>query len=258
MKLQFYKYHGTGNDFILIDNRKGNVILSKDQIRFLCHRRFGIGADVLMLLKANTEYDFEMDYYNSDGAVGSMCGNGGRCITAFAVYLGVIERKAEFVASDGPHKAIVEEDGLIKLQMVDVHRVNEKHDCFFLDTGSPHYVKFVNDVEQVDVYNEGKKIRFDQNFHPDGTNVNFVSVNEKGIAVRTYERGVEDETYSCGTGSVASAIAHYLVNKSFNSKIPVKTLGGNLEISFNEDAGKFTNVYLKGPAKLIFKGEIEL
>jgi diaminopimelate epimerase len=256
MRLQFYKYHGTGNDFILIDNRQNEVRLTKEQINFLCHRRFGIGADGLMLLKSHKNYDFEMDYYNSDGARGTMCGNGGRCITAFAKHLGIIGDSTEFIASDGPHQASIDENELVKLKMIDVERIEENEGYSFLDTGSPHYVEFVDDVTKIDVYAKGKEIRYSEKYKAEGTNVNFVSAEEQGIAVRTYERGVEDETYSCGTGSVASAIAFYKRNKLSDFVIPIKTLGGNLEVTFKEKNNKFTDVFLKGPAKMVFKGEI--
>ncbi len=256
MRLQFYKYHGTGNDFILIDNRQNEVKLTKEQISFLCHRRFGIGADGLMLLKSHKDYDFEMDYYNSDGARGTMCGNGGRCITAFAKHLGIIGNNTEFIASDGPHQASIDENELVKLKMIDVEKIEVNEDHLFLDTGSPHYVAFVNDVQKVDVFGKGKEVRYSEKYKPEGTNVNFVSLEEKGIAVRTYERGVEDETYSCGTGSVASALAFYKMNDISDSIVPIKTLGGNLEVSFSENGNKYTEVFLKGPAKLVFEGEI--
>lgn len=257
MMLQFCKYHGTGNDFILIDNRKKRVQLNKEQIKFLCHRRYGIGADGLMFLKSHDDYDFEMEYYNSDGAVGTMCGNGGRCIVAFAKYLGIIKNIASFIASDGPHEATVDENELVKLKMIDVDKIVEQKDYFFLDTGSPHYIEWVNDIDDIDVYNRGKEIRYSEKF-TGGTNVNFVATKKGAIAVRTYERGVEDETYSCGTGSVAAAIAHYQKNQPRVSIIPVKTLGGNLEVSFEKQNDKFINIFLKGPAKLVFQGEIEL
>lgn len=258
MQLQFYKYHGTGNDFILLDNRTGSIKLAKEQIRFLCHRRFGIGADGLMLLKSHPDFDFEMDYYNSDGSGGTMCGNGGRCIVAFAKHLGIIQNETLFIASDGPHQASVDGNHLVKLKMIDVENIEDNDDHYFLDTGSPHYVKFVEDVHKVDVYTKGKEIRYNEKYSKDGTNVNFVSMEKGGIAVRTYERGVEDETYSCGTGSVASAIAYYKINRLSKPVIPIKTLGGELEVSFEESKGQFTNVFLKGPARLVYKGEVTL
>jgi len=259
MLIHFYKYHGTGNDFILIDNRKLFVDkISVDMIKRLCNRRFGIGADGLMLLKSSNAYDFEMDYYNSDGSGGTMCGNGGRCIAAFAKYLGIIDKTGHFLASDGLHDVYIDDQNLVKLKMVSVDKIDEQETYSFLYTGSPHYIQFVEDTSCIDVFNEGKKIRYDEKFKPGGTNVNFVSINNNFLSVRTYERGVEGETYSCGTGSVASAIAY---SSRFNLKqntIDIKTLGGNLQVSFEEKDNKFENVYLKGPAVLVFEGDIEI
>lgn len=259
MLIQFYKYHGTGNDFILIDNRTHQYDqLTREQIKTLCTRRFGIGSDGLMLLKSHPEFDFEMDYYNSDGSGGTMCGNGGRCITAFAKKLNIIDSNAKFVASDGPHESFIDKTGMVKLKMVDVSAIEMNEGYSFLHTGSPHYVQFVNSVDDVNVYQTGKQIRNSEPYKKEGTNVNFVSQEKNGIAVRTYERGVEDETYSCGTGSVASAIAYYVKNKSKDTIVPVKTLGGNLTISFVENNMQFTEVFLQGPAEFVFKGEIEI
>ncbi|MDF1550216.1 MAG: diaminopimelate epimerase, partial [Bacteroidales bacterium] len=196
MLLHFYKYHGTGNDFILIDNRdKRFDNLNRNQIKVLCSRRFGIGADGLMLLKSHPDFDFEMAYYNADGSGGSMCGNGGRCITAFAKKLGIINANTKFLASDGPHDASIDENGLVKLKMIDVPVYEQQDEFSFINTGSPHYVKFVKNVAEVNVYESGKSIRYSEQFQKEGTNVNFVSAEQDGISVRTYERGVEDETY---------------------------------------------------------------
>jgi diaminopimelate epimerase len=259
MLIHFYKYHGAGNDFIIIDNRKKLLDkLSKDQIKKLCHRRFGIGADGLMLLKANPGYHFEMDYYNSDGSGGSMCGNGGRCITAFARHLGIIDIDAHFLASDGPHEASFDNKNLVKLKMVNVNYLEENDEYSFLNTGSPHYVRFVPDVNSVEVFNEGRKVRYSEKFRQEGTNVNFVSKIENGIAVRTYERGVEDETYACGTGSVASAIAYFSKFHLNQNTIDIKTLGGFLQVSFEKVGNNYENVYLKGPAILVFEGDVEI
>jgi diaminopimelate epimerase len=258
MMLHFYKYHGTGNDFILVDGREGLTNLTSEQIKKLCHRRFGVGTDGLMILKNIPDFDFQMNYYNSDGSGGTMCGNGGRCIVAFAKHLGIIGNETRFLASDGPHLASIDNQGLVKLKMLDVDYIKETETYSFLNTGSPHHVKFVENADLVNVIEEGKKIRYSDDYKPGGTNVNFVSECDSGIYVRTYERGVEDETYSCGTGSVASAIAYYSRNNSIGTKIPVKTLGGLLEISFDAIDGKFINVYLKGPAKFVFEGKIEI
>ena len=259
MQLPFYKYHGTGNDFILIDNR--NLLIQNintEQIRKLCHRRFGIGADGLMLLKSSSDYDFEMDYYNSDGSGGTMCGNGGRCIVAFARHLGIIDTSTKFIASDGPHEAQFNDEGEVNLKMQNVNTIEENEEYSFLHTGSPHYVRFVFDVNSIDVLTEGKKVRNSEQFKKEGTNVNFVSKIGTGLAVRTYERGVEDETYSCGTGSVASAIAYYSKFNLNQVPINIKTLGGNLQVSFNKIGNNYKNVYLKGPAVLVFEGKIDI
>jgi len=258
MTLQFYKYQGTGNDFILIDGREGLNNLSAEQIKQLCHRRFGIGADGLMILRNVTDFDFKMEYFNSDGYGGTMCGNGGRCIVAFARDLGIISTQARFLASDGPHVANIDENGLVNLKMLDVETINENEKHSVLNTGSPHYVKFVADADTENILEQGRKIRYSEEFKPAGTNVNFVSKTSTGIYVRTYERGVENETYSCGTGSVASAIASYSRDKSLGNNILVKTLGGQLEISFETTNNQYNNVYLKGPATFVFEGRISI
>jgi diaminopimelate epimerase len=259
MGIHFYKYHGTGNDFILIDNRDNKVkSLKIEQIRNLCHRRFGIGADGLMLLKTHPQYHFEMDYYNSDGSGATMCGNGGRCITAFARDLGIIEDKVEFIASDGLHEAYFETQNLVCLKMQDINSIEEYPEYSFLNTGSPHYISFVKDTKLIDVFNEGKKVRYSDKFKAEGTNVNFVSILSNGLAVRTYERGVEDETFSCGTGSVAAAIAWFMRSDKRNTKIEISTMGGKLEVSFKANEQHFTDIYLKGPAVKVFEGEVEI
>lgn len=261
MKLNFSKYHGAGNDFILIDNRLNEIVLTKDQIAFLCNRHFGIGADGLMLLNAHKTYDFRMLYYNSDGNESSMCGNGGRCITAFASDLGIIKEKAHFIAIDGEHTSEVIEDSgkekTVKLKMSDVSDYDVFDDFYVINTGSPHYVKFVENVNDTDVYNLGKAIRNDQRFAPKGLNVNFVQIEENQLFVRTYERGVENETLACGTGVTASALVYS--NFINANKIDIKTLGGNLSVSFEKKTDKcFQNIYLQGPAKFVFATDIEL
>lgn len=259
-RIQFFKYQGTGNDFVLIDNRdfsfdSGNV----DLIESLCHRRFGIGADGLMLLEPSETTSFTMRYYNSDGRESTMCGNGGRCIAAFAVNRGVVNSGEyfSFDAVDGVHEALVDDEA-VKLKMVNVDGYQEKNDGIFMDTGSPHFIKFVDDPEQVDVFKEGKYWRSHSSFAPGGTNVNFVGKPIDGeIQMRTFERGVEDETWSCGTGAVASAIASAIrIGKgtSFGMKVP----GGKLTVSFDvAETGGFENVWLNGPAKYVFEGFIE-
>ena len=206
MKVVFHKYHGSGNDFILIDNRNGWIDPLEDSvIKNLCDRKFGIGADGLILLTDHPDMDFEMSYFNADGLEGSMCGNGARCITAFAQKLGLAGNPTRFQACDGPHEAITEDAG-IRVTMSDVTGIKLQNDHYFLNTGSPHAVFFRDDVETMDVYEEGRKIRYQRQYGEAGTNVNFIRKLRKGLYVRTYERGVENETLSCGTGVVAAAI----------------------------------------------------
>ena len=259
MKLNCYKYQGTGNDFVLIDNRDNSISLSIEQIKWLCDRRFGIGADGLMLLELAPNVDFKMVYYNSDGNESSMCGNGGRCITAFAKKIGVIENEAKFIAIDGLHEAKIIEDW-ISLKMNDVRNIEVGNDFFYLNTGSPHYVKFVSDLENVDVYSEGKKIRYNSRFEAEGTNVNFIEKKENELFVRTYERGVENETLSCGTGVTTAALVTAISGASTTkNNCAIKTLGGNLNVKFEKVLeNTFYNIWLEGPATFVFKTEIEL
>jgi diaminopimelate epimerase len=259
MKIHFYKYQGTGNDFIVLDNRNWSyTALSVERIHQLCDRRFGIGADGMMLLNSKTGYDFEMKYYNSDGREGSMCGNGGRCLVKFAHQLGIRKEKYRFSAIDGDHEAEMDGEGKVRLKMKDVESIREYHGDFILDTGSPHYVKIVSDVMDYDVYGKGTEIRYSADFTKEGINVNFVEQKDPDhIMVRTYERGVEDETLSCGTGVTASALACYHNDVGYNH-VSVTTRGGKLEVEFDRsDNNRFTNVWLGGPADLVFEGEVE-
>lgn len=258
MELHFYKYHGTGNDFIIADNRNNNINLRQEQVAYLCHRHFGIGADGLMLLEEADGYDFKMAYYNSDGNESTMCGNGGRCLTAFAKHIGVVDQEANFIAIDGPHHATIDDDGIVTLAMQNVSDINNFNDHSELNTGSPHYVSLVDDVNTVDVFSEGRRIRNLDKYQPKGINVNFVSIAPDGINVRTYERGVENETMSCGTGVTACAIIQANNNTgSFNTLI--HTPGGDLHVSFDINVrGKAENVKLTGPATLIFDGTIKI
>lgn len=252
--MQFYKYQGTGNDFILIDNRSQAITLSTEQIRFLCDRKFGIGADGLMLLSNEDGYDFKMTYYNSDGNESSMCGNGGRCIVAFAKQLSIINDTAFFVAIDGQHIAEIIEGGIVKLKMNDVDTISIADGHTILNTGSPHYIKWVKNTEEVDVYNEGREIR--NAYSAAGINVNFVEQSEKGLKVRTYERGVENETLSCGTGVTASAIAATCSSVGA-FQYAIDTPGGTLQVAFTKySATSAKDIYLIGPATFVFKGEI--
>lgn len=254
MKFYFNKYHGTGNDFIVIDNRKQVINPSDNSLfRLLCDRHFGVGADGLMLLGKEEGYDFRMTYFNSDGNESTMCGNGGRCMVAFARKLGIIESKAMFIASDGIHPATIE-DGIVSLGMSDVEppvTINGNH---FINTGSPHYIVPVPDVSKVDVYSAGKKLRHSKVFAPGGVNVNFVESAGDGIIVRTFERGVEAETLSCGTGVTASAISCRWGKAMGEQVVKVNTIGGRLEVSYNIGQGPITDVFLKGPAEFVFEG----
>jgi diaminopimelate epimerase len=260
MEIHFYKYQGTGNDFVLIDDRQRTLQLTNEQVAHICDRRFGIGADGLMLLQSEPGFDFRMLYYNSDGKEGSMCGNGGRCITAFAKKLGAADTKFKFIAVDGAHEAIIEENGKVSLKMGDVKNIEMNGDHYYLNTGSPHYVKKVTDLSKFDVAEEGKKIRYNDRFKEEGTNVNFIEKKEDGLHVRTYERGVEDETYSCGTGVTAAALVAALEGISDSKKnCRIHTLGGELEVTFDRVLEQnFYNIWLKGPAEFVYEGKINL
>lgn len=255
MKLTFHKYHGTGNDFILIDDRKKSFPEGVALIRQLCHRHFGIGADGLILIRHHSEYDFEMVYYNADGSQ-SMCGNGSRCAVLFASTLGLAGPESNFLSTDGPHFATLEGD-TVAVQLHDVKSVTDHGDTMFINTGSPHYIEFVEDVESLQVEPKGKEIRYSREFYPAGTNVNFVELlRDDTIFVRTYERGVEAETLSCGTGVTACSIAAFF--KGYKSPVKVRTLGGELEVSFVHSDNHFEKVFLKGPATFVYEGQIEM
>ncbi len=256
--IHFYKYQGAGNDFIIIDNRLQQLRLNTQQIHFLCDRKMGIGADGLMLLEASDDHHFKMVYFNADGNESTMCGNGGRCITAFAQHLGLIQNKATFSAIDGEHEAIFTADGLIALQMNDVENIAHYDTHSILNTGSPHYVVWANDLEHINVVEQGRAIRNQEEFAPKGINVNFTASLNDGLFVRTYERGVEDETLSCGTGVSAAAIAA-TKDALGNFETNIKTLGGPLKVSFTKNtANSAINVVLTGPAKRVFEGQIHL
>jgi diaminopimelate epimerase len=260
MKLSFYKYHGTGNDFIIIDNREHLFPYGTELIRHLCDRRFGIGADGLMTLTKVADYPFAMRYYNSDGNESSMCGNGGRCIVAFANKLGIIKEGADFLAIDGPHEAYIPKSDYVKLRMQDVEHILQYGSDFFADTGSPHYVKFMDEIDTMDVRIEGRKVRYSKEFGNDGTNVNFVKVLGNGeIKMRTYERGVEDETWSCGTGTVASAIITSFKFQHDINSFSIQAPGGTLKVLFERKGPEeFRNIWLEGPALFVYQGDIEI
>jgi diaminopimelate epimerase len=258
MKITFNKYQGAGNDFIIIDNRKelinpDNMVL----INKLCDRRFGIGADGLILVSAHDKGDFEMKYFNSDGKIGSMCGNGGRCTAHFARKWQIAGINQKFMAYDGLHEAEVGED-TVRLQMGNVNDYKIINGNYFIDTGSPHYVVFTKDIDKIDVNEEGKKIRWAPEFAPGGTNVNFVEINDNGLYIRTFERGVEEETLACGTGVTASAIASVLKGHFDTGSVSVKARGGNLKVELRINNGKVSNIWLNGPATFVYEGEIEI
>jgi diaminopimelate epimerase len=255
----FYKYQGTGNDFVMIDNRDETFPKNDTKlVAQLCDRRFGIGADGLILLENANGTDFRMVYFNSDGNPSTMCGNGGRCIVAFANMLGLIENETEFEAVDGRHHATIADDGTVSLHMKDVNTVTVYEDYVFLDTGSPHHVELVDDLETMDVKHIGANIRNSGLYGSAGTNVNFVyQIDSDTFSVRTYERGVEDETFSCGTGVTAVAIAMKLQGKTGANNITLLTPGGQLSVSFTQVDRQFKDVYLTGPARFVFKGEAE-
>ncbi len=259
MKIHFYKYQGTGNDFILIDNRN-NTFPKKDVklIQKLCDRRFGIGADGLILLESSEKSDFTMIYFNADGSEGTMCGNGGRCIVAFAKQLNIIGKETTFVAVDGLHFASIKNDS-VNLQMIDINTVEEFENYSFLNTGSPHHVCFNDNITNINIKKLGSKIRYGAPYFNEGTNVNFAEqISENSFKVRTYERGVEDETLACGTGVTAVAIAANKLNKTKDNTINIEVLGGHLEVSFKREGNSYTNVFLKGPAQFVFEGNITI
>lgn len=261
MKLHFYKYQATGNDFIMIDNRSNSIRLSTEQVYALCNRHFGIGADGLILLSVDSECDFYMTYFNSDGNESTMCGNGGRCITAFASMLKLIGKTARFNAIDGLHQSIITdqsgENMHIRLKMKDVDEIIKTENSFTLNTGSPHWITFAEKIGLLDMVKEGMKIRYSSNFVQDGINVNFAEIHDDFLFIRTYERGVEEETLSCGTGVTASAIA-YSFEYNVASPVKIKTKGGELKVSFTKTGSSYQNIWLEGPAKSVFEGDVEI
>lgn len=257
MEQKFYKYQGTGNDFVMIDNRQKTFDKNNTKlVAHLCDRRFGIGADGLILLENHDTHDFKMVYYNADGNQSTMCGNGGRCLVAFAKQLGVINDRASFEAIDGVHHATIEKD-LVHLQMQDVSSINNKENYLFLDTGSPHHVQFEDAIATFNIKDKGASIRYGSLYGKVGANINFVKKIEHNIfRLRTYERGVEDETLSCGTGATAAAIAMHYTGQTKNNNVILKVEGGALEVRFNVENGIYNNVWLIGPAVYVFKGVI--
>jgi diaminopimelate epimerase len=253
--LQFYKYHGTGNDFIMIDDRENLFpVTDKLLIRKLCHRRFGIGADGIILISNHEEMDFEMMYFNADGST-SMCGNGARCAVQLAHDLHIIANQCTFMAPDGKHDALVF-PGKIKLEMNNASAPEKVLSGFFIDTGTDHYVQLVENVADFPVVNKGRQLRYHERFFPAGTNVNFVEqIGKEKLKIRTYERGVEDETYSCGTGVTAASLV-VAAEQNMSSPVTLETQGGMLEVEFEFSDNTFRHVYLSGPAEKVFEGTV--
>ncbi|CAM2772745.1 diaminopimelate epimerase [Flavobacterium frigoris] len=260
MQIEFYKYQGTGNDFVMIDNRLGTFPKENTKlVAHLCDRRFGIGGDGLILLENDPKSDFKMVYYNSDGSQSTMCGNGGRCLVAFAKKINVVENSTTFNAVDGMHHATVDEDGIVSLQMIDVLNIKKESDYTFLDTGSPHHVQVVEDLENYNVKEQGAAIRYSELYGKQGSNINFVKkIDATTFSLRTYERGVEDETLACGTGATATAIAMNATGTTDATSINLNVEGGKLVVSFDKKDNNYTNVFLKGPAEFVFEGTIEV
>lgn len=270
--MQFWKYQGAGNDFIMVDQRERQWLTraDTDRVAFLCDRHFGIGADGLILLQLREGFDFEMIYFNSDGRESTMCGNGGRCIVAFAHQLGIIRDQCRFLAIDGEHAARITEttqalapgEIWVELHMQDVRRVETSGEAYVLNTGSPHYVRFAERLEQLDMVREGRAVRYSEAFEKEGINVNIAAPLPEGFDIRTYERGVEDETLACGTGITAAAIAWHIRQNlpAHGQRVevsPIRARGGTLSVNFvARPDGSFSDIWLCGPARRVFSGEI--
>jgi diaminopimelate epimerase len=255
--MQFYKYQGTGNDFVMLDDRQARWDLANIQlVQALCHRKFGIGADGLILIRSHADYDFEVVYFNADGSQ-SFCGNGARCAVAFAFFLGIITQHTQFLAIDGPHEARFAR-GEVSLKMAKVSHISESLGDAFVHTGSPHHVRWVENLEDYPVLEQGQLLRHDPCYAPGGSNVNFVEkVSDNEIFVRTFERGVENETLSCGTGVTAAALVCGALTQQ--KSIQIRTLGGNLRVTFEGNAEEgFDNIWLIGPAQQVYAGQIQL
>jgi diaminopimelate epimerase len=258
MNLIFYKYQGAGNDFVFIDNRNGVFPKeNKNLISRLCNRHFGIGADGLILIEDHSETDFEMIYFNADSSQ-TMCGNGARCAVAFAKKLNMIENATQFTAYDGPHEAKINEDNTVSLEMIDVQKVEVKKDHVFANTGTVHHIELVDDLDNFPVFDTGRKLRYEIYGEP-GSNINFVEqTNDNTFKIRTYEKGVEDETLACGTGVTAAAIAMHKIGKTSENSVNLIAVGGNLSVEFNLVNGVYKDVVLTGPAKFVYQGSIEI
>lgn len=256
----FEKYHGAGNDFIMIKDIDNTIRLSTEEIASMCHRRLGIGADGLIIIRKIDNADYRMHYYNADGKESTMCGNGGRCVAAFAYDQEIAGPEQQFVGPDGPHSAKInsQTESLfsVTLRLNDVQSINEGQGFYTLDTGSPHYVTFAHSIDTMDVKNQGRKIRFSSQFAPEGLNVNFVEDKNGKLYVRTYERGVEDETLACGTGVTAAAVAWAKQKQISGGTIPIITRGGEMQVSFKKENGVYSDILLSGPAVKVFEGAI--
>jgi diaminopimelate epimerase len=263
MQVEFFKYQGAGNDFVIIDDRSLDFDRSNNSlVKLLCDRRFGIGSDGLMLLRPSDEYDFEMIYYNADGFEGSMCGNGGRCIVAFAYEQRIIKKVTKFIAVDGEHAAsVIQHKGQqwVSLEMIDVDVIEKGQGFCYLNTGSPHYVQVVESLSNFDVVENGREVRNSDRFQKEGTNVNFIELTgDDSLSIRTYERGVEDETLACGTGVTAAVLTAYSTGLSTAKEVKVRALGGELKVVFETSGESFTDILLQGPAELVYKGAIDV
>ena len=259
MKISFSKYNGAGNDFIVIDNRYNKLSLTKSQIFKLCNRNIGIGADGIISIESSDKTDFEILHYTSDGTLGSLCGNGSRCAVSFAYRNKIINKETRFEAFDGSHKAEIINDELIIMQMKLNSKIIENEYGVWLDTGSPHLIVESNNTDMIDVKNAGQSIRYNDFYKEEGVNVNFVEkVSDDVFKIRTYERGVEDETKACGTGSTASAICMNYLGRTKSNEIKMKCQGGDLNIKFINTDDEFSNISITGPAKFVFEGVIEI
>lgn len=254
--MTFFKYHGNGNDFIVADNRDKKIQLSEDKIRKICHRRFGIGSDGIILIEDMDGFDYKMVFYNPDGSQ-SFCGNGSRCALHYASELGIINTNTRFHAIDGIHEGRISGEKM-EIHMLDVQEVEIGPDYYYLNTGSPHYVQMVKNIDEIDVYSEGMKIRYNERFKKLGTNVNFLEISGKSIRSRIYERGVENETYSSGTGTTAVALSAFLSNGELGTDIQVETKGGLINVQFKKDGDRFTDIWLSGKVEQVFEGEVDL
>lgn len=255
-RIQFYKYQGTGNDFIIINDLDGH--LSTEDIINLCDRKYGIGADGIIFMSKTKDVDFKMMYFNADGSE-SFCGNGSRCAVKHAQYLGWISGQCIFTSNDGDHAAEIDEE-TVKLKMHDVDFIVVEDMGYILNTGSPHYIAYTERINELDLIKAAHEIRYSERFKEVGINVNYLEPKNGILHIRTYERGVEDETLSCGTGVTAAAIAHYLEQNSTqkNYKQKLQTKGGSLYVSFEKKKDRFQNIVLSGPANLVFHGSILL